>query len=358
MHIGIVGLGFGREFVPIYQAHPLVERVTICDKNPELLSRTSQEFSAESAADLDDLLKDPSVDAIHILTPLPLHADQTVATLESGKHCACAVTMATTLPDVRRIVDVARASGKVYMMMETCVYTKEFLFARDLVRSGELGPITMMRGDYFQDLEAPYAPYWRNTPPMHYATHSLAPLLSLAQTRASRVACIGSGRIRPDICQDPRNPFPAQMALFELENHPAAARIDRAWYQTAHQYVEAFSVYGEKKGFEWQQLAHEDPVVFELEPAQTERRWRDASAIRVETPYRPDLLLPELTPFAQGGHAGAHPHLVQEFLAAIAEGRKAAIHEQVAADWCAPGICAHESSLRGGEWIDIPRYDA
>ncbi len=359
MHVAVVGLGFGDAFVPIYLSHPLVDRVTICDPNPEALARVQAAHSPHGATtSFDAVLSDTSIDAVHLLSPLPFHVEQTLRVLESGKHCACAVTMGSTLEDLHKIVAATRQSGKVYMMMETGVYTREFLFAQDMLRRGEIGEITFLRADYFQDLEAPYADYWRRVPPMHYATHALAPLLSLAEARVERVSCLGSGRLRKDICDDPFNPFPMQAALFALDGHPAVAQVDRAWYQTAHQYVESFSVYGDRRGFEWQQLEHEDPVVYELEPVQSEYRWRGCSGTRVAAPFRPDLLPGELGLFADGGHGGSHPHLVHEFVSAIAEDRKAAIDEVTAANWCAPGICAHESSLRGGEWVQVPRFDA
>ena len=61
---------------------------------------TREEFPLEKAR---EVLKDETIDAVHLVTPIPLHADQSVAVLESGKHCACTVPMATSLEDIRRI---------------------------------------------------------------------------------------------------------------------------------------------------------------------------------------------------------------------------------------------------------------
>ena len=149
-----------------------------------------------------------------------------------------------------------------------------------------------------------------------------------------------------------------QCAQFRLAGHQAVAQINRAWYQVARQYVESFSVFGDKMGFEWQQLEHEHPVVYQLEPVQSVQRWRGCDAQRVAVPYRPDLLPVELASFADGGHGGSHAHLVHEFISSIIEQRKAAIDELTAAEWCAPGICAHESSLLEGEWVDVPKFRA
>lgn len=357
MHVAVVGLGFGEAFVPIYKAHPQVSRVTICDSNAESAHRVAHQYEIENLAyDLDAVLADESIDAVHLLTPLPLHVSHTLAVLGAGKHCACAVTMAMSLSEIDQIILATKVAHRNYMMMETAVYTREFLFALDLLDQGELGEITFLQGDYYQDLEAPYPDYWRRVPPMHYATHALAPLLALAKTTVSRVSCLGVGRLRPDICDDPTSPFPMQTAHFQLNDSAAVAQVNRAWYQTARPYTESFSVYGDRKGFEWQQLEHEEPLVFELEPVHNEHRWRHCHATRTSVPFRPDLLPAELAQFADGGHGGSHAHLAHEFVMSIVEGRKSAIDEIVAANWCAPGICAHESSLRNGEWIDVPRY--
>ncbi|MEZ4679563.1 MAG: Gfo/Idh/MocA family oxidoreductase [Caldilineaceae bacterium] len=123
MRIGVVGLHFGAEFVPIYQQHPDVEGVAICDMNPDVLQRVGDRFGIEDRfTQLDDLLADARYDAVHLLTPVPLHVAHTLAVLNAGKHCACAVPMATSLEDLERIIAAQEASGKNYMMMETGAY--------------------------------------------------------------------------------------------------------------------------------------------------------------------------------------------------------------------------------------------
>jgi len=133
IRVAVVGLHFGAEFVPIYQHHSDVARVVLCDLDESRLHTVGDRFGvAERFARLEDLLDADACDAVHLLTPVPLHVEQTLAVLAAGKHCACAVPMATDLGDLRRIVVAERRSGKNYMMMETAVYTREFLFAQDL----------------------------------------------------------------------------------------------------------------------------------------------------------------------------------------------------------------------------------
>jgi hypothetical protein len=56
-------------------------------------------------------------------------------------------------------------------------------------------------------------------------------------------------------------------------------------------------------------------------------------------------------------HGGSHPHLVHEFVQSIVEGRTPRIDAVIAADWCAAGICAHESAVQDGELVRVPRFD-
>lgn len=362
IRVAVVGLHFGADFVPIYSSHPDVERVAVCDLDKPLLHAVGDQFAIKDRFSSLEALLASDCDAVHLLTPVSRHVDQSLAVLGAGKHCACAVPAAMDLTGLQQIIDAERQSGKNYMMMETAVYTREFLFAQDLAAKGALGPLTFLRGTYFQDLEGAYPVIWRSVPPMHYATHAVAPLLALARTRAVRVCCFGSSRLRPDIQQPGANTFPLQTAIFQLagtENAAEiAAEVTRSWFQTARPYTEAFSLYGESAGFEWQQIEHEDPLVLTLEPVQEGHKGRHVTARRVAVPDRADLLPPAIAPFTQGGHGGSHPHLVHEFVRSIIEERPSAIDARMSAEWTAPGICANESSLRNGEPISVPDFAA
>jgi len=69
-----VALGFGFDFVPLYLHHPDVESVSVCNSNPALLKRVADQFNvSRRAADLNEILADDQIDAVHLLTPVPLH---------------------------------------------------------------------------------------------------------------------------------------------------------------------------------------------------------------------------------------------------------------------------------------------
>src|SRR5712692_6494262 len=116
IRVAIVGLGFGAEFIPIYQAHPNAEMYAICRRNKAELDKCGNKFGIKARyTDYNQVLKDPNIDAVHINSPIPDHAAQSLAALRAGKHVACTVPMATTVEECRQLVAAQRNSGKVYM---------------------------------------------------------------------------------------------------------------------------------------------------------------------------------------------------------------------------------------------------
>src|SRR3954468_6245154 len=190
VRVAIIGLGFGAEFIPIYQAHPDAEMTAICRRNKKELDAAGNKFKvAKRDADYAELLKDPDIDAVHINSPIPDHAEQSVMALNAGKHVACTVPMATSIEDCRRVVAAQRKSGKVYMMMETVVYAREYLFAKELYEKGELGRIQFLRGSHQQDMDG-WPNYWPGLPPMHYATHCVSPCLAILGGKDGRTSAL------------------------------------------------------------------------------------------------------------------------------------------------------------------------
>ncbi|MBO7403456.1 MAG: Gfo/Idh/MocA family oxidoreductase, partial [Clostridia bacterium] len=186
INVALVGLGFGGAFGSIYKEHPNVGEVTICDTNRDRLKHASEYIGGVRCVDnYEAVLADPSIDAVHLVTPIPLHADQAVAALEAGKHCACTVPMATSLDDIRRIVKAKRMSGKNYMMMETTLYTYQFFYAKRMKENGEFGRIQFFRGSHYQDL-ANWPEYWMGLPPFWYGTHAIGPMVALSGSRICR----------------------------------------------------------------------------------------------------------------------------------------------------------------------------
>ncbi|BCM88944.1 glycosyl hydrolase family 109 protein 1 [Abditibacteriota bacterium] len=373
LHVALVGLGFGSTFTEIYLRHPNVAQLTICDANPERLATQQTQFGVENAVStLEAVLADPTIDAVHLNSGIPDHARQSVATLEAGKHCACTVPMATSLEEICAIIAAKRQSGKNYMMMETQLYAREFLFACELRDKGTFGRLQLLRGAHYQDMEN-WPAYWQGLPPMWYSTHAVAPCLAFAKTRALSVRCLGSGTMRDELKVRYSNPFPMETAIFRLDREgPLAMEITRALFHSARGYEESFTIYGEDATLEAPQIHNEAPVLFRLTALGAQSGPRRSAPEKLYVPDYAHLLPEPIRSFTGaveldgrgehpsvmhgGGHGGSHPHLIHEFVRSIVEQRAPAIDEIKAADWTAPGLCAHKSALRGGEEVTIPDF--
>ena len=367
VNVAIVGLGFGAEFIPIYQRHPGANLVAICRRNRKGLNDVGDAFGVERRyTDYAKLLKDPEIDAVHINSPIADHAWMTIAALKAGKHVACTVPMATSVADCRRIVDLVRRTGLRYMMMGTVVYGREFLWLKQLYDDGELGKLQFLQASHQQDMDG-WPNYWPGLPPMWYATHCVGPMLALTDASAEYVSCFGSGTIRKKLAEKYGSPFAVESAQVKLKDSDLAVRIYRSLFDTARQYRESIDVYGSKKSFEWTLVEGEKHVLHTAklpEPEIPTRVKAPDFAARLPAPIRRfttkgvyDLAKQTHLSFTQGaGHGGSHPHLVHEFVSALLEDRDPFPNARRSANWTCVGLCAHESALKGGRIVKLPRF--
>ena len=367
VNVAIIGLGFGSEFIPIYQRHPNANMYAICQRDPVKLKQIGDAFKVEKQyTKYADVLADPKVDFVHINSPIPDHAPMSIAALKAGKHVMCTVPMATTIEDCRKIVELVKKTGLKYMMAETVVYAREYLFVKEMYDKGELGKIQHLQASHQQDMDG-WPNYWPGLPPMHYATHCVGPCMALTNAEAEYVSCFGSGTIRKELIGKYNSPFAVESCHIKFRDSDLTARIYRSLFDTARQYRESFDVYGTKKAFEWQLIEGEDPVLHTAKRAEHEipervtvpdYAHRLPEAIRMFTTKGVyDLAENTHLSFTQGGgHGGSHPHLVHEFISALVDDREPYPNAVQSANWTCVGICAHQSALKGGAIVKLPEF--
>jgi predicted dehydrogenase len=367
IRVAIVGLGFGAEFIPIYQRHPNAELVAICQRNESKLNEIGDAFGIEKRfTDYDELLNDPEIDAVHINTPIPDHGIQSIKALKAGKHVACTVPMATTVDECRQIVELVQQTGLTYMMMETVIYAREFLFMKEQYENGELGKVQFLKASHQQDMDG-WPNYWPGLPPMYYATHCVGPVLALTNAEAESVSCFGSGTIREELIGHYNSPFAVESTHIKFKDSDLTAHVYRSLFDTARQYRESIEVYGSKKSVEWPLIEGEPLIVHTAKKPEPEIP---------EEVHSPDYghLLPEPIQgftkkgvydtddnthlsFTQGaGHGGSHPHLVNEFVSALYSKREPFPNARQSANITCVGILAHESALQGGVIVPLPDF--
>ena len=363
VNVAIVGMGFGAEFIPIYQHHPQVEMYAICQRNEESLNKVGDQCGIETRyTKFEDVLADGAVDFVHINSPIGDHAWMSIEALKAGKHVMCTVPMATTVDECEQIVSLVAETGLKYMMAETVVYSREFLFIKELYEKGELGDIQYMQASHPQDMEG-WPEYWERMIPMHYATHVVSPVLGLVDGLAEYVSCFGSGRIDAQLAEKSGNAYAVESCHIKIKDSDVAAHIWRFLFGTARQYRESFDVYGTKKSFEWALVEGEEHVLH------TAKKPEPEIPSRVSVPDYAHLLPEEIRNFTQsiedsdhlsfiqgGGHGGSHPHMVHEFVSAIVEGRDPRPNAITSANWTCVGICAHESTKKGGAIVNLPAF--
>ena len=367
INVAIVGLGFGAEFIPIYQKHPNAVMYAICQRNETKLNEVGDEFGIDVRyTDYDELLKDPNVHAVHINTPIPNHGEQSIKALKAGKHVACTVPMATTVEECKQIVELVQSTGLTYMMMETVVYAREFLFMKELYDKGELGKIQYLKASHQQDMDG-WPNYWPGLPPMHYATHCVGPVLALTRSEAEYVSCFGSGTIREELIPKYNSPFAVESTHIKFRNSDVSAHVYRSLFDVARQYRESIEVYGSKQSVEWPLIEGQPLVVH------TAKKPEPEIPQEVESPdyahYLPEEIQRFTTKgvydtddnthlsFTQGaGHGGSHPHLVHEFVNALVKDTEPYPNAKQSANMTCVGILAHESALQGGVKINLPDF--
>ncbi|MBN1417495.1 MAG: Gfo/Idh/MocA family oxidoreductase [Planctomycetes bacterium] len=363
VNVAIIGLGFGAEFIPIYQNHPGANMYAICRRNEAELKKVGDAFGvAKRYAKYQDVLADPEVDFVHINSPIPDHGWMAMEALKAGKHVMCTVPMATTIEECEKIVALVKETGLKYMMAETVVYSREFLFIKEMFEKGELGKVQYMQASHPQDMEG-WPEYWERMIPMHYATHVVSPVLGLVKGRAEYVSCFGSGTINERIAKKSGNAFAVESCHIKIKDSDVAAHIWRFLYDTARQYRESFDVYGTKKSFEWALVEGEEHVIH------TAKKPEKEIPSRVKVPDYAHLLPEPIRKFTRAiqdekhlsfiqgaGHGGSHPHLVNEFVSALVEDRDPWPNAVMSANWTCVGICAHESATKGGAIVKLPGF--
>jgi len=361
--VAMVGLGFGAEFIPIYQRHPLGSVEAICRRNEQELNAVGDKFGiAKRYTQYEQVLADKDIDFVHINSPIPDHGWMSIEALKAGKHVMCTVPMSTSIDECEKICQLVQDTGLKYMMAETVVYSREFLFIKDMYTKGELGKIQYMAASHPQDMDG-WPEYWERMIPMHYATHVVSPVLGLVNGVAEYVSCFGSGTIREDLAKKSGNKHAVESCHIKIKDSDISAHIWRFLFDTARQYRESFDVYGTKKSFEWALVEGEPHVMH------TAKKPEHEIASKVEVPDFAHLLPEPIRMFTQsiqdadhlsfiqgGGHGGSHPHMVNEFLNSLAENRDPWPNAVQSANWTCVGICAHQSTEQGGKIVHLPKF--
>ncbi len=141
---GVTGLGnvVRTRFAPAVIGTAGAKLVACASRDPEKARSFAATFGvARAHPSFDALLADRDVDAVYIATPNSLHAEQAILALRAGKHVLCEKPLALSANDGQRVLDAARASGRVLGVAFQFRFEAAFQRVRAIVASGRLGDL-------------------------------------------------------------------------------------------------------------------------------------------------------------------------------------------------------------------------
>jgi predicted dehydrogenase len=192
-----VGLGYwGPNLARNFASLPGAELRWCCDADDDVRARLEARHpGTRFTADLDDLLSDPTLDAIVLATPVVTHATLAVRVLDAGKHCFVEKPLAQSVADAERAVEAAAAAGRVLMVGHLLQYHPGVNKLKEIADSGELGDIHYIYGNRLNlgQLRAEENALWS------LGAHDVSVLLHLADEEPFELNARGESYMREGV---------------------------------------------------------------------------------------------------------------------------------------------------------------
>lgn len=389
LRIGICGAGdFASCFIPLFQAHPGIDEVAMAELDKDRRARKASQFGiSRTFASLEELCES-DVDAIAIFTQRWMHGPQAAAVLAAGKHVYSAVPMGITLDELATIIRLAERSSLVYMMGETSYYYPSALFCRTRYANGDFGQFVYGEGEYLHDMSQGFYQVfqrgsdddWKTTasfPPMLYPSHSVSMVLSVTGARMTEAVCLGyqdradDGVFRSDVSRW-GNAFSNETALFRTSDGGVVRINEMRRVGIPGDFVR-LGLFGTDATFEEagrrQFWIERDGVIAEVSDdlrcgpvaSLDDAVVPGTEALREDyfsgtAPVHPVERLPDTFRRLPTGHFGSHQFLVDDFVRACRDGEPPPVSARIAANYCAPGIVAHQSARQDGAKLAVPDF--
>ena len=148
VRIAIVGCGNAfRLNAPGYLQHPNCEVYALCDNVRAKAEARAKQWgiAPKIYTDYEHVLNDPNVDAVELLTPNYLHAEQVIAALEAGKHVSCQKPMCVSVAEADEIIAAVNRAKTWYRVTENFIYYPPIVKAKELLDSGAIGEPSLVR---------------------------------------------------------------------------------------------------------------------------------------------------------------------------------------------------------------------
>jgi predicted dehydrogenase len=146
VQVGIIGCGgiANGKHMPSLATVDSVAQVAFCDIIPERAEEAAAKYGVAGAKvykDYKEMLAEGRCDVVHVCTPNDSHAEITIAALEAGCHVMCEKPMAKKAEDARKMLAVAKTSGKKLTIGYQSRYRSDSQYLYNMCRAGELGEV-------------------------------------------------------------------------------------------------------------------------------------------------------------------------------------------------------------------------
>lgn len=118
------------------------ELVGLWNRTPEKGEVKAAQYGCKTYASVDDLLNDPNIDAVFILTNMETHCEYTIKAAKAGKHVLVEKPAASTIEELDRMKKVVAEAGVKCMPVHNYIYETGIRRAKDMIQSGKLGDVT------------------------------------------------------------------------------------------------------------------------------------------------------------------------------------------------------------------------
>jgi predicted dehydrogenase len=244
IRIGQAGIAnHGRTILNAIRDSGNLELVSCYDINTSACESVAREFSALARASYDDLVNDPSVDAVALVTPNHLHAEQLEKAAKSKKHIFVEKPIGNTMAEARQMIARTKGSGLVLMVGHNTRRRLVFRRAKQLLAENRIGQIIAVEANLSRPAGLqPGLPPWK-------ADQRTCPLLPMIQLGihfvdtieyligpVARVSCFAANIAMPNQAYD------ATAAILQLESGVPATLT--SYYVSADEYF--VRMYGTK----------------------------------------------------------------------------------------------------------------
>jgi predicted dehydrogenase len=153
LRCGLIGFGFvGPHHLDAIRRLGFVDVTTICTQHADQArEKANRHHVPQVCANYQELLADPEIDVVDIVTPTHLHHPLALAVLRSGKHVIVDKPMALSATEAWEMLVAARNARRVNAVTFNIRYNPLLQHARLMIRNGDLGNIHLLQGHYLQE---------------------------------------------------------------------------------------------------------------------------------------------------------------------------------------------------------------